>query len=386
MPKDFKQLDIKQKIQTFNGLTQPLTQSKPKITPLVARGNRKLQMSFEDQLNALILLHLEEYQSGRHLLQALEKDDFARTIIAPEMGIKKSAFFEAINSRGLEQLIETFEFLQAEASKVLPKKFKHLGELIAIDGSLIDATLSMHWADYRTGSKKAKTHIGFDVNRGIPQKIYLTDGKADERPFASQIITPGQTGVMDRYYQCHKNFDAWQADEKHFVCRIRANTIKTVVQENEIKPDSIIFYDAVVLLGTKGQNQTEKPVRVVGYKVDKKCYWVATDRFDLEAEEIAQIYKLRWDIETFFGWWKRHLKVYHIIARSRYGLMVQIISGLITYLLLAIYCHEQFNEKVSIKRVREIRIRIKNEFAALYHELDRQTLLHKKRTLAHAKL
>jgi len=41
--------------------------------------------------------------------------------------------------------------------------------------------------------------------------------------------------------------------------------------------------------------------------------------------------------------------------------MVQILSGLITYLLLAIYCREQHNEKVSIKKVRELRIKIQNE-------------------------
>ena len=41
--------------------------------------------------------------------------------------------------------------------------------------------------------------------------------------------------------------------------------------------------------------------------------------------------------------------------------MVQILAGLITYLLLAIYCHEQHGENVSIKRVRELRIQIHNE-------------------------
>ena len=41
--------------------------------------------------------------------------------------------------------------------------------------------------------------------------------------------------------------------------------------------------------------------------------------------------------------------------------MVQILSGLITYLLLAIYCHKHYREKVSIKRVRELRIKIQNE-------------------------
>ena len=41
--------------------------------------------------------------------------------------------------------------------------------------------------------------------------------------------------------------------------------------------------------------------------------------------------------------------------------MIQILVGLITYLLLAIYCHEQHQEKVSIKSVRELRIKIRNE-------------------------
>jgi hypothetical protein len=78
---------------------------------------------------------------------------------------------------------------------------------------------------------------------------------------------------------------------------------------------------------------------------------------------VAQVYKLRWTIETFFGWWKRHLKVYHLIARSAYGLMVQLLGGLITYLLLAIYCRQQYQEPVSISRVRELRNQIANEAA-----------------------
>ncbi len=134
-----------------------------------------------------------------------------------------------------------------------------------------------------------------------------------------------------------------------------------------IDPDTHIFYDAVVLLGTPGQNQTKKPVRVVGYKVAGVKYYIATDRRDLTAEQIATIYKLRWTIESFFQWWKEHLKVYHLIARSEYGLMVQILGGLITYLLMAIYCREHFDEKVTIKRVRELRTTILNE---LFHGQD----------------
>lgn len=346
---------------SFDKLYLPIDKAKCGMPQLVSRGNRPLKMTFDDQLKALIYFHLEEHTSAQHLLQVIEEDDFARNNIAPEKGIKKSSFAEAINNRGLEQLSHIYQNLQAQAIAVLPKEHDELGDLISIDGSLIDACLSMQWADYRKGAKKAKAHLGFDINHGIPRKVFLSDGKGPERPFVSMILSPGQTGVLDRGYQAHNLFDLWQEEGKHFVCRIKGKTKKECIERKNINPDSNIFYDAIVLLGTAGTNQTKKPVRLVGYIVDGTKYWVATDRFDLTAEKIAFIYKLRWDVEKFFAWWKRHLKVYHLIARSEYGLMVQILAGLITYLLLAIYCREQHNEKVSIKRVRELRIKIQNE-------------------------
>ncbi|MFH1147105.1 MAG: transposase, partial [Pseudomonadota bacterium] len=254
----------KKNLPSFCKLVAPLQDLLKSMAPLRSKGNRPLQMEFEDQLNALIYFHLEEHTSGRHLLQVLKEDSFARDVIAPPGGIEKSAFFEAINSRGLEQLMYLFEELQIKAARVLPSSHTALGDLVAIDGSLIDACLSMYWADYRKGSKKAKIHLGFDINRSIPRKIFLTNGKGDERPFVSKILSPGQTGVMDRYYQCHKSFDVWHREEKHYVSRIKANTTKTLIKANEINPGSIVFYDAIVVLGTPGVNQTEEPVRLVG--------------------------------------------------------------------------------------------------------------------------
>ena len=42
--------------------------------------------------------------------------------------------------------------------------------------------------------------------------------------------------------------------------------------------------------------------------------------------------------------------------------MIQMLAGLITYILLAIYCHEQHGEPVSIRRVRQLRNQIRNEY------------------------
>jgi len=318
-------------------------------------------MDFEEQLRILVYYHLEEYNSGQHLLQALKEDDFARQHIAPEKGIEKSSFSEAINNRGLEQMHHVFTQLQHQAAGLLPNAHPELGSLVGIDGSLVDGTLSMLWADYRKGSKKAKVHVGFDLNHSIPRKVYLTEGNGGERPFVEKILSKGDTAVTDRGYQCHALFDQWQQDGQFFICRIKASTKKKILSQNPVPADSIVFFDAIVMLGTAGVNQSQIPLRLVGYEVNRVKYWIATNRNDLTGEQIAQAYKLRWDIENFFAWWKRHLKVYHLIARSAYGLMVQILAGLITYLLLAIYCHNNFQEKVSIRRVRQLRTTIENE-------------------------
>ena len=363
MPYTWKPGHQNKKNEAYLKLMLPVNTILSDLTPLKSGCTRPLQMTFEDQINILVYFHLEEHHSGRHLLQVLKENHFARQYIAPEKGISKSSFFEDISSRGLEQMLELFEKLYTKAAGQLPKGHAELGDLTIIDGSLIDSVLSMYWADYRDGAKKAKVHIGFDLNRGIPKKIFLTNGKGDERPFVSKILAPGDTGVMDRYYQRHKSFDEWQNEGKHFICRIKESTTKTEIRKNDVHPGGIIFYDAVVLLGTQYVNRTEKEVRLVGYRVANVDYWIATDRHDLSAEQIAFAYKLRWNIEIFFGWWKRHLKVYHLISRSKYGLMVQMLAGLITYILLAIYCHNEYEEQVSVKRLREICIKIRNEMS-----------------------
>jgi len=342
-------------------LLKPLNNIMPKIPPLRSRSNKPLAMNTEELLNILTYYHLQEFSSGSELIQALQEDDYARNFVAPAGGIKHSTFFDTVNDRGVEQLLAVFTELQKQATGILPSQHSELGDLVAIDGSLIDSVLSMHWAEYRTNSKKAKLHLGFDLNHGVPRKLFLTEGNGAERPFVSRIIDPGQTGVLDRGYQAHHLFDQWQQDGCHFVCRIKEDTNIDIIQEFPVHKNSHVFFDAMVLLGTPGVNQTKKHVHLVGYNIDGKSYWVATDRFDLLAEQIALIYKLRWDIENFFAWWKRHLNVYHLFARSKNGLMVQILSGLITYLLLAIYCQEQHGEPVSIHRVRQLRNKIRNE-------------------------
>jgi len=214
------------------------------------------------------------------MLQVFEEDNFSRENIAPKGGIKKSSFSEAINERGLEQMQFLFKELSQEASDLIPDRYAGFGELVAIDGSFINAVLSMSWADYRKGSKKAKIHLSFNLNKAIPSKIFLTNGKAAERPFVEKMLSPGQTGVGDRGYQKHSLFDSPQDECKSFVIRIKANTSQILIREYKVDSDSIVFYDAKVLLGSaQNNNLTQRPLHLVGYRIKKQITgWQRTEK------------------------------------------------------------------------------------------------------------
>ena len=97
-------------------------------------------------------------------------------------------------------------------------------------------------ADYRTGSKKAKGHFGIDVNLQIPLKVYLTEGNGAERPIVNTILSEGSTGIMDRGYQSHKDFDFLQAEKKHFVCRIKIKTTQTIIKQRTAYRRTVTFF------------------------------------------------------------------------------------------------------------------------------------------------
>jgi hypothetical protein len=111
----------------FDELFKPTEAAIATAEPLVARGNRPLQMNFEQQLRALVYFHVEEHTSEWHLIQALDEDKFARNHIAPPDGIQKSSFFEDIDNRGLEQPGHVFQQLQNQASNILPAQHSFRG-------------------------------------------------------------------------------------------------------------------------------------------------------------------------------------------------------------------------------------------------------------------
>jgi IS4 transposase len=64
---------------------------------------------------------------------------------------------------------------------------------------------------------------------------------------------------------------------------------------------------------------------------------ITTNRLDLPAELIGEIYRLRWMIETSFRMFKQLLSCRHLFSTKPYGVEIQVSFGIIACMLIMLY-------------------------------------------------
>ena len=77
--------------------------------------------------------------------------------------------------------------------------------------------------------------------------------------------------------------------------------------------------------------------KVKFYDVESgRTFIFLTNNMELTAEQIAFLYKQRWQVELFFKWIKQHLKIKAFWGTSENAVRIQIYSAIIAYCLVAI--------------------------------------------------
>jgi putative transposase len=106
--------------------------------------------------------------------------------------------------------------------------------------------------------------------------------------------------VFDRGYLDYERFDRMTDDGYFFLSRLRKNAVIREVYNFKLPEDTAVLSDQMVLIGTT-QNRAENYFRLLKV-VDSKGneLYLITNRFDLSAEEISEMYKSSWAIELFF--------------------------------------------------------------------------------------
>ncbi|CAM5183487.1 hypothetical protein LSPH26S_00736 [Lysinibacillus sphaericus] len=98
----------------------------------------------------------------------------------------------------------------------------------------------------------------------------------------------------------YERFDRMTDDGFFFVSRLRKNAVTRVVESFEVPEQSSVLSDELILIGNK-QNRAENVFRRIEVlDPNGKELRLITNRFDLNADEVAELYKSRWAIELFF--------------------------------------------------------------------------------------
>ena len=61
---------------------------------------------------------------------------------------------------------------------------------------------------------------------------------------------------------------------------------------------------------------------------------LATNDLSSPAEQIARLYKRRWQIELFFKWVKQHLQIGRFVGHNENAIRIQLLTALIAYMLV----------------------------------------------------
>jgi Transposase DDE domain/Domain of unknown function (DUF4372) len=211
---------------------------------------------------------------------------------------------------------------------------------------LIDSTgfrlssLSADWARFSAGVWGAKLHVVYNPDSERPAFAAVTAANVNDISVAKTMpVKPGATYVFDLGY-----YDfGWWADLHEAGCRIvtrlKVNTPLSIVGENCVPKGSSVLSDRIghlpVRMAKSRKNPFQDPIREIKVRTETgKILRIVTNDLDAPAEEIAELYKRRWQIELFFRWVKHSLKIRHFLGASENAVRIQIAVALIAFLLL----------------------------------------------------
>jgi len=225
----------------------------------------------------------------------------------------------------------------SKSRKLLPKRSIYL-----LDSTTIDLSLKLYdWALFRQKKGAIKLHTVLDFDGCMPVFVSLSDGKKHDIKAAKEIEFPKDSVVVgDRGYVDFSWMYELDQAGVFFVVRgkenIKMDMIKGRIKLGADLSDSIQGDWEVELQKDNTYDKYPKKLRMVQVwdEVNNVQLELLTNNFSWTAETIAELYKRRWYIESFFRELKTHLKIKSFIGTSLNAVLIQIWTALITMLLL----------------------------------------------------
>ena len=147
--------------------------------------------------------------------------------------------------------------------------------------------------------------------------------------------------VFDKGYNDYNAFKRFSDNQTGFVTRIKDNAVYERVCENEIGENihSGVLQDEIIELTVKDNNTISalKVRKVTFYDRElKREFEFITNLFEMRADFIAALYKIRWHIESLFKQLKQNFPLKYFLGDNENAIKIQIYCALIANLLMTV--------------------------------------------------
>lgn len=275
-----------------------------------------------------------------------------------------------INPTYFEKLFET-------VFNIYNKELKEEKALSKTDSTYVSLAAKLFSNGMQNGSKCSdKRFVKYSVNLkgSLPStvKVFTDQSYVSEDLALTELINEtdcldGNIVVFDRGLQSRRSFDKFTNSNKLFVSRSKLCTRCKVESYKEIgaKPAAstvTIIRDETGFLISKKEKKTQHQYRIITATIDKGnekiCF--VTNILNEDCYVIAEWYRQRWEIESFFKFIKQHLNVKHLVSRDTNGIKVMVYMTMILAILIIAY--KKINKIKSFKIAKlKFEVELENE-------------------------
>lgn len=220
-----------------------------------------------------------------------------------------------------------------------------------IDSSVV--TISSKLLNFGMNNVPGKKSIkfGVEINKGIPVNIILFAKQkhcSEDNVLPEMICAKCQKdtvniAIFDRGVMRKRTFVELEKKSILFISRTRMQTFKVLekasVSTSESETDTLIILSDQTVIFSNTYETFEQKLRLikgVSKETGKEISFLTNVTF-LSAKEITELYRSRWEIETFFKFIKQELNFRHLLSRSENGVRVVMYLTMIVAILLTIY-------------------------------------------------
>lgn len=191
----------------------------------------------------------------------------------------------------------------------------------------------------RKGGIKAHTII--DSQDNMPCFIRYTEAAKHDHVLLKDVDLPENSFIcFDKGYVDYEQYEVFTGKKIWYVTRLKDNALYLAKQEFDIPDDAhagVLKDEEIELLYGKNKELKHRARRVAFWDDEnRRVFEFITNNFNLSAEEIALIYKKRWQIELLFKQLKQNFPLKYFLGDNENAIIIQIWAAMIANLLLTI--------------------------------------------------